>query len=167
MTQKSHTRSETLPSRPERRQRPKPSDQQGTGSSPGPRQQLLQPSLSPTETGSAKNTESTFLDSSQPLRKNITTSSSTTTEQSVNASPCGETCFLPTSPTLGTYEYSSSTCEAPTLGSKRKRPADDVHQGVQVTHACDGTKGLAPQRQSAASTSTSALIVATRDIPMA
>src|SRR6202042_2835167 len=67
-TRKSRTRLGTLPSRPGRPQRPKPSDQQGTGSSPGHRQQLQLPSLSPIEAGNARNTENTFSGSSQPLQ---------------------------------------------------------------------------------------------------
>jgi hypothetical protein len=131
---------------------PKLSDQWETGSSPGPRQQLLQPLLFHIKAGSSKNTENTFLRSSQPLWRNITTSCSTMTEQSINESPCDETYFLLTLLTLGICECSS--------------PVDDVHQGIQVMHACDGTRGLVLPRWSAAATNTSALIVATPDMSM-
>jgi hypothetical protein len=102
MTKKSHMKSETLPSPLERLQHPKLSDQQVNGSSHGPKQQQQQPSLSHIKVENAKNMVNTYSDSSQPLRKNTTTSYSTMTEQPVNVLPFDETYFLLTSPTLGT-----------------------------------------------------------------
>jgi hypothetical protein len=155
-----------IPSQPERPPHPKLSDRQGTGSSSGPRRPPQQLSLSPTGSESVKNTGSTSLDSSQPSQRNTTTSSSTMTGQSASVSPCDETYSSLTSPTSVTCEYSSSMCEAPILGNKRKRPVDDVPQDVQMTCACGGTKGRAPQQLSGASTNTSALTVAVPDTSM-
>ena len=93
-----------------------------------------------------------------PLQRNITTLYSTMTKQSENVSPCEETCFSPTSLSLGTCVYSSSMCKVSTPANERKckRQEDDGLPGVREKRACVGTKGLAQPQQNTVSTSTSA-----------
>ena len=137
LTQKYLTRSETSQSRLERLPLQSPSNPPGIGSLLGAKPLLLQSSPSHIEVKSVRTMGGTSLTSSLPLLRNITTSSSTTTERSENESHSAETSCSLTLPSSGTCECSTSMSGVQAQSCKCKRAQDDDLQNIQATHVCD------------------------------